>query len=116
MMVAGTLAGAEVARAVVDLRNACGSCHEGVRGTLRRTMTYIVRPPPDQAPARCRCDDDSSMTFALVFRARAPRPLVARRPPSRVGQNFLASRAIARPTRPAGEGRTRRPRARDGSR
>src|SRR5215211_7917164 len=52
-MVAGTLPGAEVARAV-DLRNTCGSCHEGVRGTRRRTMTYIVPPPPDQAPARCR--------------------------------------------------------------
>src|SRR6266545_571061 len=54
-------------------------------GTLRRTMTYIVPPPADQAPARCLCDDDSSMTLAVVFRGRAPRPLVARCPPSRVG-------------------------------
>src|SRR6266545_6143340 len=58
LMIAGTLAGAEVARAV-DLRNTCGSCHEGVRGTLRRTMTYIV-------PGRRACGQNFLASRAIA--------------------------------------------------
>src|SRR6266545_5466946 len=83
MMVAGTLAGAEVARAV-DLRNTCGSCHERVRGDTQANMTYIVPPPADQAPARCRCGYDSSndvrggLPWARAAPARCATPTVAR--------------------------------------
>ena len=34
----------QYARAV-SLRNTCGSCHECVRGTLRRNLAYILPPP-----------------------------------------------------------------------
>ena len=29
----------------MSLRNTCGSCHECVRGTLRRNLAYILPPP-----------------------------------------------------------------------